>query len=137
MLQSHVQLARRRLLTASLALPLAHCATAPPVPPAALVQGAEPVYVIATGWHTDIGLPAAQLPAPLAALRSDFPGAQSLLFGWGHRAFWMDPDPGLGELLRAALPGPSVMLIRPLDRPPPEALPAPKASSPPAGSWSR
>ena len=120
-----MHLARRTLLTGSLALPLAHCAAPPPLPRAALVQGAEPLYVIANGWHTDIGLPASRITAPLAALRTDFANAQSLLFGWGHREFWMDPDPGLGELLRATLPGPSVMLVRPLNRPPPEAFPAP------------
>jgi uncharacterized protein (TIGR02117 family) len=113
------------VLTGSLALPLANCTAAPPVRRAELVQGSEPVYVIAAGWHTDIGLPVLRITAPLGSIRSDFPDAQWLEFGWGQREVYMNPEPSLGELLRSALPGPSVMMVRSLPRPPPEALGAP------------
>jgi len=120
-----MRLARRQLLKGSVALALARCAAAPRVQRAAFIQGNEPVYVIATGWHTEIGLPAARITSPLAALRSDFPAADTLEFGWGEQEFYMNPDPSIADMLRAAVPGPSVMLVRPLDQPPPAALGAP------------
>jgi uncharacterized protein (TIGR02117 family) len=92
---------------------------------AELVRGSEPVYVVAEGWHTDICLRAATIPAPLGAIRSDFPGAAYLEFGWGQRDVYMTPEPTLGETLRALIPGPAVMLVRPLAEPTPAGLGAP------------
>ncbi len=105
-------LPRRRLLQGSLALPLARCAPPPRVARAALTQGTEPICVIADGWHTSICLPAARIPAPLDALRADYPRAEWLEIGWGQRDVFMTPDPSLAETLRAVLPGPAVTLVR-------------------------
>ena len=116
-----VRLARRALF----ALPLARCATPPPVPRSALVQGDVPVYVIAMGWHTDVALPAARLTPPLGIMRADFPRAEWLEFGWGQHDVYMTATPSSGEFLRATVPGPSVMLVRPLSQPSPEGLGAP------------
>jgi uncharacterized protein (TIGR02117 family) len=74
----------------------------------------ERVYVVAGGWHTEIALPVAAVPDPLAALRRDFPAARYLVFGWGARDYYMARDPGIGDLLRATTPGPAVMLVVPL-----------------------
>lgn len=103
----------RRTIVAALLLSLARCAaplTARPVP----ILGNEPLYVIEAGWHTEIGLETSRLTTPLASILADFPSAHALTFGWGQRDFYMDPNPSLAVMLRAAFPGPSVMLVRPL-----------------------
>ena len=84
---------------------------------------AETVYVTAVGWHTGIAVP---VPGPgdsWHGLLRSFPGARFLLFGWGERSYYMSPDPGAGEALRALFPGPAVLLVTPLDQPPQDALP--------------
>ncbi len=78
------------------------------------------VRLVARGWHTDVGLPADRLPAPLLALALDFPGAGHFLFGFGERAYWTRPDPGSMDALAALVPGPGVVLVTAL-RVPPEA----------------
>jgi uncharacterized protein (TIGR02117 family) len=74
----------------------------------------EAIYVISGGWHTELGLPLEALSGPLAALVPDFPNAGYLIFGWGARDYYMAEKPGIGDLLRAATPGPAVMLVIPL-----------------------
>jgi hypothetical protein len=57
----------------------------PAAPYAALAPRDEVVYVISGGWHTELGLPVAEINGPLAALKPEFPGASYLVFGWGAR----------------------------------------------------
>jgi uncharacterized protein (TIGR02117 family) len=110
-----------RLSTAALAASLAGCASTPVPPYAGEAPRADVVYLIAGGWHTEIGLSHAAagdlLPAPAATLAA----APYLVFGWGERDYYTDPDPGLGDLLRALVPGPAALLIIPLAVPPPQA----------------
>jgi uncharacterized protein (TIGR02117 family) len=75
----------------------------------------EAIYVISGGWHTEVGLPVEALGGSLRALTQDFPSARYLVFGWGARDYYMAQDFGLGDLLRAAIPGPAVMLVIPLE----------------------
>ena len=115
----------RRTVVAAPLLLLARCAApsaARPVP----VLGNQPVYVIEAGWHTEIGLETSRLTAPLASVTADFQSAHALTFGWGQRDFYMDPNPSLAVMLRAAFPGPSVLLVRPLADPPSVALALPE-----------
>lgn len=72
------------------------------------------VYVIAGSWHTEVALPAAEIAGKLRRLAAEFPGSPYLIFGWGAHGFYMAPHPGLADALRAALPGPAVMLVIPL-----------------------
>jgi uncharacterized protein (TIGR02117 family) len=74
----------------------------------------EAIYVIAGGWHTELALPMAAISGRLAALKRGFAKARYLVFGWGARGYYMARHPGLGDLLRAALPGPAVLLVIPL-----------------------
>jgi uncharacterized protein (TIGR02117 family) len=74
----------------------------------------EVIYVIAGGWHTELGLPIQIINGPLAALKPGFPNARYLIFGWGAQDFYMARNPGIGDLLRATVPGPAVMLVIPL-----------------------
>ena len=79
------------------------------------VTRTEGIYVIAGGWHTELGLPVAALSGPMTALKTDFPSARYLVFGWGARDYYMAQDPGIRDLLRAAASGPAVMLVIPLE----------------------
>jgi uncharacterized protein (TIGR02117 family) len=74
----------------------------------------EAIAVIVGGWHTELALPTAAISGRLAALKRGFTGARYLVFGWGARGYYMARHPGLGDLLRAALPGPAVLLVIPL-----------------------
>jgi uncharacterized protein (TIGR02117 family) len=78
----------------------------------------ELLYVISGGRHTELGLPAGAISGPLAALKSEFPSARYLIFGWGARDYYMARNPGMADILRALAPGPAVMLIIPLKMPP-------------------
>jgi uncharacterized protein (TIGR02117 family) len=78
----------------------------------------ELVYVVSGGWHTELGLPVGAISGRLAALKSEFPGASYLVFGWGARDYYMARNPGIGDILHAVAPGPAVMLVIPLQIPP-------------------
>ena len=54
----------------------------------------------------------------MAALKAEFPTARDLIFGWGAHDYYMARNLGIGDLLRAAAPGPAVMLVIPLQVPP-------------------
>jgi uncharacterized protein (TIGR02117 family) len=85
--------------------------TAPPLPVLAAEPRTEPIYVLRGGWHTELALPVSLISDGLAALKSEFPGARWLVFGWGARDYYMAPNPGLAEAMRALSPGPAVMLV--------------------------
>lgn len=72
------------------------------------------VYVIAGSWHTEVALPRAEIAGKLRRLAAEFPGSPYLIFGWGAHDFYMAPHPGLADALRAAVPGPAVVLVIPL-----------------------
>ena len=76
------------------------------------------IYVIAAGWHTEIGLPVDSTHDPLRAVAPDFPDAQYLSFGWGERNYYMARAPTSGDAVSALFPGPAVLLVTPLYRPP-------------------
>ena len=98
---------------------LAGCRGASPVEPyTGSASRTELLYVISGGWHTELGLPAGAISGPLAALKSEFPSARYLVFGWGARDYYMARNPGMTDILRALAPGPAVMLIIPLKMPP-------------------
>ena len=99
---------------------LAGCAatlTDAPVP-----NGDTTIYVVARGWHTDIGLPVDAVTGPLASLERDFPGVRFMVFGFGERQFYMAHDTGSGEMLAALLPSESAILMTALRAPPSEAF---------------
>jgi len=86
-----------------------HTETAPPT---------EAIYVIAGGWHTELGLPVTAITGSLAALKPGFGGARYLVFGWGAHDYYMSQNPSIGDLLRAAASGPAVILVIPLESSP-------------------
>jgi hypothetical protein len=73
-----------------------------------------------------------EISGPLAALKVAFPTARHLVFGWGARDYYMAQNPGIADLLRAAVPGPAVMLVIPLQASPEAVFGASTAFSIPA-----
>lgn len=67
------------------------------------------VYVSSNGWHTDIAIARADIPADRIPEKVDLPEAAYLQFGWGDADFYTEPEPGVGTTLGAALPGPAVV----------------------------
>ena len=94
------------------------CTSNPVVPNAGSASRNEVIYVIAGGWHTELGLPLSEIGGPLAALKPESPSARYLVFGWGARDYYMAGNPSIGDILRAVAPGPSVMLVIPLQMSP-------------------
>ncbi len=93
---------------------LAGCAATPVKPYAGTAPRLQTLYVIASGWHTEIGVPVNALSGPIASLEKGSPDTQYVVFGWGQRDYYMAANPGLGDLLEAGVPGPSVLLVIPL-----------------------
>ena len=89
------------------------CACASALPPACSpgVQPTSVAWLVDQGWHTGIGLPAAQLGGPLAVFRDIFPGASVLMFGFGKRTFFTARVETLGELLLGPVPGPGAIQV--------------------------
>lgn len=101
---------------------------APAMPATSRPAHGDVVYVIDGGWHTEVALPVAEIGGPLAHLAATFLGAPYLIFGWGARDFYTAQNPGFGDLLRATVPGPAVMLVIPSGA-------APAAYLDPANVW--
>lgn len=80
-------------------------------------------WVVDQGWHTEIALAAAALPEPLARLRTAFPGAETLAFGFGKRSYVLAEAGQMAELLRGPLPGPGVIQVKGLRAAPPLVWP--------------
>jgi uncharacterized protein (TIGR02117 family) len=79
------------------------------------------IFLVAAGWHTEIALPIHAIHGHLSAVMADFPNAQYLSFGWGERNYYMARAPTVGDAMRAMFPGPAVLLVTPLYRPPRES----------------
>jgi hypothetical protein len=93
---------------------------------AALAPAAEPradatsVYVIRRRWHVDVGLPADSLEPPLSFLRERFPGARTLIFGFGDERYLLHGH--RANILMVLWPGAGVILISALNTTPDAAF---------------
>ena len=104
----------RRRLPALLLLALSACTGASGETPPSLAPqpvGAETVSLITHGWHTDIAVPASEVSGPLTRFRALFPGARSLIFGYGKRTFMIAPAHTLGEWVIGPFPGPAALEV--------------------------
>lgn len=109
-------------LAGVIALFLVGCSTVPQHPAPPVPEGVDRIYVIDRGWHTDIGLPVAELRGKLALLAANFPGATSLTIGFGDRAYLLERDTNFFDMLRALLPGRAALLVTGLRAPPADAF---------------
>ncbi|MEJ1976695.1 MAG: hypothetical protein WDN49_11875 [Acetobacteraceae bacterium] len=111
------------LATAACSTSMAPC----PLP----LAGDAPVYVVSRGWHVDVGIPADQLDGPLAVYRDVFPGARTVMFGFGKKTFITAPADTISEYLLGPVPGPAVIQVTALSVAPPDAYPpAPRSRYP-------
>jgi uncharacterized protein (TIGR02117 family) len=65
----------------------------------------QTVSVIEHGWHTDVALPADEAAGGLAVFRTIFPGAKTLMFGFGKRTFMIAPVHSMADLIIGPFPG--------------------------------
>jgi uncharacterized protein (TIGR02117 family) len=96
-----------------LACGIAGCSSVPSGRHAGSAPRDEVIYLLASGWHTELGIESQAISGPFATLKSSFPHARYLIFGWGAQDYYMAQDPGIEDLLRVVVPGPAVMLVVP------------------------
>jgi uncharacterized protein (TIGR02117 family) len=102
---------------------LTGCAAPPPPADRTAGEKTATIFLIERSWHTDIGIPATQVGDTLGQLRVTFPGVQTLVFGFGERAYLLDQQHGFGDMLAALIPGPGAMLVTALRGAPEAAFP--------------
>ncbi|MBL0422716.1 DUF2459 domain-containing protein [Ramlibacter sp. AW1] len=108
--------AMTRLLLVLLAALTTACAAPSSMPPPAQ----RTVWLVRHGWHTGLVFRTADLPAD-SPLR--LPRASHVEVGWGDRAYYMHPSPGIVLGLRALLwPTPGVLHLVALPAAPPTSL---------------
>ena len=84
----------------------------------ASAQEVAVAYLVNHGRHVGLVVPRTDATAAYWPEQDDFPEAVFLEVGWGERAYYQDPDPGLGTALKGALvPTPSVLHIVGFERP--------------------
>lgn len=108
----------RACLAASALQTLAGCRSTPLPTYLEAPSDGVTIYLIAAGWHTEIALPIHAIHGPLRAVIPDFPSSQYLSFGWGERKYYMERAPTFDDAISALFPGPAVLLVTPLYRPP-------------------
>ena len=109
----------RDFCTFAAVLALSACASPPPCQPGAV--GEDRVYVVDSGWHTEIGVPATELDDDLAFYRRIFPGARTIMFGYGKKTFITAPPETFSEYLLGPVPGPAVIQVFGISADPPDA----------------
>ncbi len=101
------------MLSVALLAALAGCASETASPPSAptLVLAPAPhgeagtVALLTHGWHTDIAVPANEISGPLRLFVHRFPGATSIVFGYGKRSFMAAREHTVGDWLDGPFPG--------------------------------
>jgi uncharacterized protein (TIGR02117 family) len=109
-----VDLRRVRLATLLLwliAMGTPGCVWTPVQPYHGAAPKTQTLFVMANSWHTQVGLPAWAITAPLSTLKHRFPKARFLMFGWGARDFYMARHGTFEEAMRALFPTSSVVLV--------------------------
>jgi uncharacterized protein (TIGR02117 family) len=71
----------------------------------------QTVSVIDHGWHTDVALPADEAVGGLAIFRTMFPGAKTLMFGFGKRTFMIAPVHSVADLVIGPFPGSAAIQV--------------------------
>lgn len=96
----------------------------PAVDAAEAAAGPYTLYVVRHGWHAGLVLPRTALGEAAWPVLNDFPPTAYVEVGWGEAAYYPNPNPGLGTLLRAGLwPTASVVHMAVFDGPVTDAFP--------------
>ncbi len=87
--------------------PAGQTSPANPTSPGAPVApgGGATVALLTHGWHTDIAMPEAEISGPLRGFVARFPGARTIVFGYGKRSFMTSREHSVGDWLTSILPG--------------------------------
>jgi uncharacterized protein (TIGR02117 family) len=73
------------------------------------------IFVIAHAHHSGLIVRADEVPLNAWPARRDFPDAEFLVMGWGHREYYPHDDPGVSLAIRALLfPGLSTLNVIPV-----------------------
>lgn len=78
----------------------------------------DTVSLLSHGWHTDIAMPVSEISGPLLAFAARFPGAETLVIGYGKRTFMIAPAHSIGEWIIGPFPGPAALEVSALNAPP-------------------
>ena len=92
---------------------LSACGT--PAGPCALAVGPDRVYVLSGDWHSEIAIPVSELGDGLEELARKYPGARSLVFGYGKKSFMTAPPGSLAKYLTGPWPGAGAIEVTALD----------------------
>ncbi len=103
----------RHLLLGALLATLGGCAgsTVPPpsqfatMPVAARSGPPGKLFLLTHGWHTDVAVPASEISGPLTLFRRRFPGARTIIFGYGKRNYMTEATHGVGDWIGGPFPG--------------------------------
>lgn len=79
---------------------------------------AEPIWVLTSGWHTEIGVPTRALRGPMAYFRTVYPASRVVLFGYGKRTFFTAKADDLSAYVLGPFPGRAVIQTMALTVPP-------------------
>ncbi|MAK59813.1 MAG: hypothetical protein CMK09_02420 [Ponticaulis sp.] len=95
------------------------CVLTNPTPLAATVSEGDcvEIQVSDNGWHTNFYLPASAFPAD-HPFRTDYPGANWFVVGWGDEGFYIKGPSILRGFDAIIPPSPTVVHLIALDRPP-------------------
>ena len=91
-----------------------------PCPP---ITSGDLIYVVAEGWHTEIGIPVEELGEELKFYRTVFPKAHVIMFGYGKKTFFTAPPDTISEYILGPVPGPAAIQTVALRVTPLEAYP--------------
>jgi hypothetical protein len=92
-------------------------------PPCAPPDKGDVVYVVEAGWHAEIGIPVDELGKNMQFVKKTFPGARTIMIGYGKQTFFTAPVDTPSEYLLGPFPGPAVIHMVGLKVLPPEAYP--------------
>lgn len=111
---------KSRFALCALGLVAACTSITQPCPPP---SSGDVVYAVGRGWHTDIGIPVAELDENLKYFAQVYPGAKTIMFGYGKRTFVTAPPQTISEYFLGPVPGPAVVHVVGLKVTPPSAYP--------------
>jgi hypothetical protein len=107
-----VKIKLSHFLQAALVLALSACGY--PTPPCQPL-GPDTVSVVSADWHSDIAIPVGELGVGLQPIAAQFPGAKTLLFGYGKETFMTAPEGSFSKYFTGLIPGQAAIEVTAVD----------------------